>query len=135
LGTGNILNFLKWGFLTADSADYTDFWVKNEGEGVNLQRLGKIGKIKTCENGWKLAKICEKWCETREKWCEKCENSQKYSEIFDPWLVLFNRGGRRGKNVGPYDSKTRRYEERLITDYAHFRYLAVKMAGKVTLQR
>jgi len=36
LGTGIIRNFKKLGFLTADFTDYTDFWVKNKGDGVKL---------------------------------------------------------------------------------------------------
>jgi len=35
-----------FGNLAADFTDYTDFWVKNGGWGVELYGLGKIGKKK-----------------------------------------------------------------------------------------
>jgi len=42
--------------LSADFADYTDFGAKIKGEGFKMRRLGKMGKIETCENGRKLLK-------------------------------------------------------------------------------
>jgi len=35
-----------WGFFQGD----VDFWGKNEGGGVKLQQLGRIGKKKTFKN-------------------------------------------------------------------------------------
>jgi hypothetical protein len=43
----NIRNFKKWGKLTADFRDYTDFQAKNEGWGGKVHGLGKMGKRKS----------------------------------------------------------------------------------------
>jgi len=58
----------KWGFLTADFADYNGFWAKNGVWWVNLLSLGKPGKKKTFENVQKRSKTFK--------------NIQKYSKIF-----------------------------------------------------
>jgi hypothetical protein len=59
LGTEIVRNFKKLGFFGVIFGGCVGFWAKIKGEGVKLQRLGKIGKIQTVENVRKRLKTCE----------------------------------------------------------------------------
>jgi len=58
----------KTGKLGVNFGGHVGFWVKNKDHGVNLQGLGRMGKIKTFKNVRKRSKIFK--------------NVQKYSKIF-----------------------------------------------------
>jgi hypothetical protein len=48
-------------FLRGDGGS----WAKNGGRGVNMRRLGKIGKKKTRKNWQKCDEICRNFAEMR----------------------------------------------------------------------
>ncbi len=69
-----------------------DFWGKNEGGGVKLQQLGRIGKKKTFKNVRKRSKIfknIQKHSNFEWKRSKIFENIQKCVRSFEQKFITF----------------------------------------------
>ena len=74
------------GKLTTGSTNYTNYWAKNEVRGVDLQGLGKIGKIKSVKKCEKM-RIFAKKCGKMVKKCEKFGKNAKNDGRFEHTLI------------------------------------------------